>query len=182
MFSGSFSRSDFGHVFGRPSVAKRLQIGGQNRGQICQKVNKKRGRIPITFFYGFFIDFWGSGPWKSMQNAWEVLQKSRNWPARKYDAKSHRKWRENAPKTMPESLKRVSKKRIKNCVRFFFDFCRVWPPKRGTKKWLNSLFEVPFRVLGAIWLQKGSVGRSDPIFEAFLMILDRFLRKMFNFF
>ena len=63
MSDGSFSRSDFGHVFGRPSVAKRLQIGGQNRGQICQKVNKKRLRIPMTFFHRFLIDFWGSGPW-----------------------------------------------------------------------------------------------------------------------
>ena len=55
-------------------------------------------------------------------------------------------------------------------------------PKGGPKTDLQLPFKVPFRVLGAIWLQKGAVGRSDPIFGACLMILDRFLRKMFNFF
>ena len=64
-----FSRSDFGHVFGRPLVAKRLQIRGQHGSRIHQQVSKKRVRKSMTFFHRILIDFGGPGSLKSMQNA-----------------------------------------------------------------------------------------------------------------
>ena len=59
MFSGSFSRSDFGHVFGRPSVAKRLQIGGQNGGRNMEKREMKHERDAVTVLYRFLINCGG---------------------------------------------------------------------------------------------------------------------------
>ena len=78
--------------------------------------------------------------------------------------------------------RQVDQKHVENVDRFFIDFDWFGPPKGRSKNWHNSLFGVPFGVLGAIWLQRGAVGRPDPIFAGFLSIFDRFLRNMFNFF
>ena len=87
---------------------------------------------------------------------------------------------------LPKRCQRRSKGRPKNVLKMLIVFSSIFTvlglPKRGPKAGLQLPFEVPFRVLEAIWFQKGAVGRLDPVFGAFLTILDRFLTEMFNFF
>ena len=133
----------------------------------------------------FSVDFWSisgaSKPWKWWFRISETLFFIKSLFRKSYP-KRWWKWRQNAPKTVPETLERSTKKRVENVDRFFIDFDWFGPPKRRSKKWCTWLFWDTFSALGATWLQKGALGRSDPIFGAFLMILDRFLRNMFNVF
>ena len=79
-------------------MAKRLQIGGQNRGQICQKVDKKRFRIPIPFFLRCLIDFWGSGPWLRIGFSYIILRFA-------------------GSESYPKTLTKIQAKRIQNGTR-----------------------------------------------------------------
>ena len=82
---------------------------------------------------------------------------------------------------LPKRCQRRSKGRPKNMSKMLIDFSSILIGlglrKGGPKSGLCDFFGIPFRVLGATWLQKGAVGRPDPIFGAFLTIFPRFLSK-----
>ena len=82
---------------------------------------------------------------------------------------------------LPKRCQRLSKVDPKKCWKLWSFFHRFWwvlASKKNAKSWSLAPFWVPFRPLGAIWLQKAAVWRSGPIFEAFLTLSDRCLRKM----
>ena len=80
----------------------------------------------------------------------------------------------------PRDLEKLQKVPYRRRILKFSQF-RQGFQKGGPKIYLTRFLRCIFGPWGAIWLQKGAVGRSDPIFGAFLTILDRFLTNMFDF-
>ena len=88
-------------------------------------------------FKWFYVDFWSvsgaSKPWKWWFRISETLFFIKSL-FRKSDPKRWWTWRQNAPKTVSETLERSTKKRVENVDRFFNDFDWFWPPKKRSKQ------------------------------------------------
>ena len=126
-------------------------MAGQNRSQICQKVNKKRGWIPMLFFLLIFdrlLRVWSLEKYAKRRGGPSKIKKlacSETYP------KKLTKIGQNASKIELESIKSAIRKRIKNCNRFLIDFVSIWPPKSPPKSVLNSTFWGPFRLRASTW-------------------------------
>ena len=160
-------------------MAKRLQIGGQNRGQICQKVNKKRFRIPMTFFHRFLIDFWGSGPWLRIGFSYIILTfaGSETYPKKltKIEAKSI----QNGTRIHKKRLQKTYRKLWSFFDRFCLDLASQKAPQIHPQFDFFGSVSAPGVNLEANRLQKVAPAYFGRYFLRFLIVF-RLVKEMFS--
>ena len=117
------------------------------RVKFDKNVTKKYSRFVDDFLW-IFDRFWRAPALQKYANCMGHPSKIKKIACLETCSKNVTKMEQNASKTVPDSKKKPTKKRVQKYDRFLMDFGSIWPPKRRPKSWLGAPFWGAFSALG----------------------------------